>query len=147
MGAGRALVLLAMGRQVQGWLEEGPPCPKGKPSGESEFWGKGPRAHRRWPGLGATCQHVSPQGQAICSSWEPLLAGWRRVFSHGEYLAWAVAGWLSGFERRPVHQKVAGSVHGQGTCPGCEFNFRLGRLQEATDCCFSHLIFLSPPPL
>ena len=47
----------------------------------------------------------------------------------------------------PVHQKVAGSVHGQGTCPGCEFNFWLGRVQEATDCCFSHLIFLSPPPL
>ena len=36
----------------------------------------------------------------------------------------ALAGWLSWLERRPIHQKVLGSVSGQGTDLGCRFGPR-----------------------
>ena len=33
----------------------------------------------------------------------------------------SLARWLSWLEHRPVHQKVTGSIPGQGTCLGCRF--------------------------
>lgn len=46
-------------------------------------------------------------------------------------------------ERLAVHQKVAGSVPGQGMYADCEFNPRAECVQEATDRCFSPPPFLS----
>ena len=52
-----------------------------------------------------------------------------------------------------MNTKVAGSIPGQGTCLGCRFGPRSGRIQEATDPCFSLTsVFLSlslsvPSPL
>ena len=49
-------------------------------------------------------------------------------------------------ERHPAKQKVASSVPGQGTFLGCGFGPWLGRMQEATNRCFSHIsMFLSLP--
>ena len=48
-------------------------------------------------------------------------------------LAWC----LSGLECHPLHQKVAGLIPGQGTHLGCGLDPQSGRVQEATDPCFS----------
>ena len=47
-------------------------------------------------------------------------------------------------EHGPVHQKVAGSIHSQGTCPGYKSNPKSGHVQEATNVSLS--LSLSPPP-
>ena len=39
-----------------------------------------------------------------------------------------LAGWLSWLGRRPIHQKVAGSIPGQGMYLGCEFDPQSGRV-------------------
>ena len=48
----------------------------------------------------------------------------------------ALAGWLSWLERRPVHQRIAGSIPRQGTYLGCGFDLLAGHLWEATSRCF-----------
>ena len=48
-----------------------------------------------------------------------------------------LAGWLSWLVRRPIHQKVAGSIPGQGMYLGCEFDPQSGRVWEATNQYFS----------
>ena len=46
------------------------------------------------------------------------------------------------------HQKVGGSIPGQGIYLGCRFNHQLGITQEATNQCFSLTsMFLSTPPI
>ena len=45
----------------------------------------------------------------------------------------ALARRLSWLEHHPVHQNVIGSIPGQGTNLGCEFDPRLRRTQEAAD--------------
>ena len=45
----------------------------------------------------------------------------------------ALAGWLYWLERRPVHQKVVGSIPGQGTYLGCKFDPWLSHVGETTD--------------
>ena len=62
--------------------------------------------------------------------------------------------WLCGsswLEHCPIHQKVTGSILGQGTCLGCKFNPRSWHVQEATDQYFSFksvfLSYSSPSPL
>ena len=58
----------------------------------------------------------------------------------------ALAGWLSGFEHPPTHQKVAGLIPFQGTYPGWGFYPPSRCMQEATDWCFSLTsMFLSLP--
>ena len=47
------------------------------------------------------------------------------------------AGGVSWLEHCSIYQKVAGSIPGQGTYLGCEFDPWLGCLWEATDQCFS----------
>ena len=47
-------------------------------------------------------------------------ASWVALSFTGSFLmyknvGWALAGWLSWLEHRPVHQKVAGSILSQGT--------------------------------
>ena len=44
---------------------------------------------------------------------------------------------------RPVHQKQAGAIPGQGTHLGCGFSPWSGSVQEATDRGFSHSLSLS----
>ena len=40
----------------------------------------------------------------------------------------ALAWWLSWLGHHPIHQKVMGSIPGQGTCPSCRFNAWSGRV-------------------
>ena len=54
----------------------------------------------------------------------------------------ALAGWLGWLEHRPTHQKVTGSISGQGTYLGCGFDPWLGHIQKGTNRC----LFLSLPP-
>ena len=48
-----------------------------------------------------------------------------------------LAGRLSWVERHSLHRKVADSIPHQGMFLGGRFNTLLGRVQEATDGCFS----------
>ena len=58
---------------------------------------------------------------------------------------WALARWLSWLECCPIHQKVAGSIPGQGTRLGCGFNTQLAHIWEAINQCSSLTsTFLSP---
>ena len=59
----------------------------------------------------------------------------------------ALAGWLSWLEHHPVHQKVAGSIPGQGTYPGCGFDPLSGSLPEADPSSSLTSMFLSLPHL
>ena len=53
---------------------------------------------------------------------------------------------LSGFERRPAKQRVAGSIPSQGTCLGCRARSLGGGAWEATThWCFSPSLSPSPP--
>ena len=67
------------------------------------------------------------------------------------FLPWPV--WLSWLQCHPINQKVTGWIPHQGTHLGCRFGPELGRVQGATDPCFSLTsVFLSlclsfPPPL
>ena len=58
--------------------------------------------------------------------------------------------WLGGsvgWSIAPVHQKVVGSIPGQGTCLGCGDHPQSGHMQRATDRCFSLTsVFFSLPP-
>ena len=54
-----------------------------------------------------------------------------------------LAGWLHWFEHSPIHQKVVGSIPGQGTYLGCGFHPHSGHIQEATNQCFFLPLFLS----
>ena len=54
----------------------------------------------------------------------------------------ALVGWLSWLEHHPVHQKIAGSIPGQGTDLGCGLNPLSGCIQEAAKPCFSFSSFL-----
>ena len=54
-----------------------------------------------------------------------------------KYLRTALARWLSWLEHHSTLQKVVGSIPGQGTFPGCWFSPWSGRVEEATDPCFS----------
>ena len=47
--------------------------------------------------------------------------------------------WLGGLEPRPMHQKVAVSIPGQGPYFGFGFNPQSGPIQEAANQCFSHI--------
>ena len=49
----------------------------------------------------------------------------------------ALAGWLTWLECCPIHQKLGGSIPGQGTYLGCRFDSQLGCIWEATNWCFS----------
>ena len=40
----------------------------------------------------------------------------------------ALAWWLSWLEHHAIHQKVAVSIPGQGTYPGCRFDSQLGHI-------------------
>ena len=68
-----------------------------------------------------------------------LILGGACVFSiaHKKKYCLAMARWLGWLEHHPIHQKVAGSIPGQGTYLGCGFDLRSGRVWEATDRCFS----------
>ena len=63
----------------------------------------------------------------------------------------ALAGLLSGLEHCPIHQKVVGSIPGQGTYVGSRYNAPPGmyRRQLISVClshrCFSLYLFLPPP--
>ena len=62
----------------------------------------------------------------------------------------ALAGWHGWLECRPVHQKVAGLIPGQGTYLDCGFDPWSEHVWEATSQCFSHInvhlfVYLSPP--
>ena len=46
-----------------------------------------------------------------------------------------------------THQKVVGSIPGQGTCLGCELNTWSGLMQEATNRCCSFSLSFPPSSL
>ena len=61
---------------------------------------------------------------------------------------WNLSGCLSGLECHPAHQKVVDLISGQGACPDCGYNPRLGCIWEATiDPSLSHWCFSSHPSL
>ena len=50
----------------------------------------------------------------------------------------ALARWLSQLRHHPVHQKVVGSIPGQGTCLGCGFDPCWGKFRrQLIGGCFS----------
>ena len=51
--------------------------------------------------------------------------------------------WLCWLEHHPLHQNVVGSIPGQGTHLGFQFDPLLGRIREATNQCFSLSLLLS----
>ena len=54
-------------------------------------------------------------------------------YSAGKRKELALARWHGGWECCPIHQKVAGSISGQGTYVGCGFNPQFGHVWEATN--------------
>ena len=58
-------------------------------------------------------------------------------------LKWALAELLSWLENHPVHQKVVGSIPGQGTYLGCRLDPQSGCVPEETDWCFFLSLSLS----
>ena len=55
--------------------------------------------------------------------------------------------WLSWLKRHPIHQKVVGSIPGQGTFLGCGFDPQMGCVQVCNWLVFLTLMFsLHPRP-
>ena len=67
-----------------------------------------------------------------------------------KYIAGALSGVAQSVGHHPTKQKVASLIPGQGTRLACGFGLWTGRIQEATDRCFSHINVSVPlvlPPL